>query len=1108
MTRGIRSRARGISLSAVTITALSILALAIPAAGQAVVDIEGVTPQQLPDYDSRASVAPSADQLAAANALGADVSWNRFGVASSVSNGGAFIAKGLQAPDAVSAARNWLEANKVLFRLDSTDSLVAVTSKPFTGTTNDYAIVFRQQADGVASTDGIATVALVGSRDAGWNVAYASSSLAGGSTEATGDVELAPAEAWAQAAQDAGMNVSVVDVAAQTTNADGTTLVVRGMSQVQHVKRAVFATPHEGARAAYDATVTAGTGGNLKSYQLVVDAQTGDLLYRQNQVDNLTDNPTWLAPRHSMPYNPMNAYPWNYPTTDGRSLFCWTATAGCQVVASDNPATNSYPGGVASKVPWDVQLDVAGTNLGTTATVGNNVDDARVWSGSHGIYGNPALVRETSATRDYQPPFTDAWYTSQCNPDNVNATINPLGNDIEASTTSLFVGHNIMHDWAYYLGFDEGHWNAQQYNNGVTTVDPSPPPGGPVLAPLGNDGLIGNAQSGAASGSRDNANMSTGADGQHPTTNQFVWQPLAGSFYAPCVDGAYDFSVFGHEYGHLIENRMIGKGVGARQGTHAGSMGEAFGDFDALAAFNELHLPVPVGSTKYTEGAYATGNPYNGIRDFLAGEPMGGQFPAPSQNPHTDPLNYGNFGFDIVGTEVHADGEIWVAVQIALRELFLTNAKSHGFPAPTDALDISCARGQTAPDQCPGDRRWIQDYYDAMVLMPRGTTMIQARDAMLAADLARYTADPAWGDNHDLLWQGFAMYGFGNTSNTVSNGDANPVPAFDAPASVINNATINFSVDSKEGSAVPVNAQIFVGDYSARSTAIADTNPATVSDGTNATSNLDNVVPILPNGAGSLAGGTTDANQRWEYYNFVAVAPGYGHVRFRVKNLKAGEVRNITIHMPTNYASAAQGATITTDAPATGTNVTPASLIDDNEGTSNIQSCTPTATCLVPVNGRWVVIKLGNTAGIEINRLGVSAMFSSRFVGLRSFDAYSCRAGKVAANPTCDGSIDAGWTKIITGPVDSFPGVNPRPGTQDESLRYFTASPQPVATHVKFVVTNNQCTGQPSFQGDQDLDPANNAECRTGIRRSEVHTAEIEVFAAKPTADGTLVSTG
>ena len=46
----------------------------------------------------------------------------------------------------------------------------------------------------------------------------------------------------------------------------------------------------------------------------------------------------------------------------------------------------------------------------------------------------------------------------------------------------MFVGHNRMHDFSYYLGFDEGHWNAQQYNNGVTTVDPTPPPGGPTCS--------------------------------------------------------------------------------------------------------------------------------------------------------------------------------------------------------------------------------------------------------------------------------------------------------------------------------------------------------------------------------------------------------------------------------------------------------------------------------------------------------------------------------------------------------------------------------------------------------------------------------------------------
>ena len=728
MLRHAGARQRAPRYGAVLIAALSVVALALPSAGRSVVSIEGQTPEALPDYDSRASLAPSAEQLAAADALGADVTWNRFGVASSVSKAGDYVAKALQAPDAVTAARNWLDANKVLFGLDSTDSLVAVTSNPFRGTTNDYAIVFRQQTDGVL-TDAVATVAVVGSKDAGWGVTYASSSLSGGSAETTGNVELAPAEAWTEAANDAGVTASIMDVTSQTTKDGATTLTVEGLSQPQHVKKSAFSTPHKGARAAYDASVTTTKDGDIQSYQVVVDAETGALLYRQSQVDYFASNPTWLAPRHSMPYNSLNAFPWNYPTTDGRSLFCWTAAPGCEVIAGDDPATNTYPAGVASKQPWDVQATSAGFTATANTTWGNNVDDARVWSGGH-TYGSATSVRATSATRDYQPAFTDAWYVSGCNPDNVNAAINPLGNDIEASTVSLFVGHNVMHDWAYYLGFDEGHWNAQQYNNGVTTVDPYPVPGGPAAVPLGNDGLLGNAQSGAATGSRDNANMGTGADGQRPQTNQFLWQPLAASFYAPCVDGAYDFSVFGHEYGHLIENRMIGKGVGARQGNAAGAMGEAFGDFDALAAFNELHLPVPAGADHYTEGAYATGNGYNGIRDFLAGRPMGGAFPKPGQNPDTDPLNYSDFGFDNVGPEVHADGEIWVAVQMDLRDLLLSRN-----PSPGEATDVACARGRLVASECPGDRQWIQDYYDAMVLMPRNATMIQARDAMLAADV-------------------------------------------------------------------------------------------------------------------------------------------------------------------------------------------------------------------------------------------------------------------------------------------------------------------------------------------------------------------------------------
>ena len=1076
--------------------ALALLALTLTPSSFGIVNLDDGTTDQMSDFDARGASAPTADQLAAASSVAGKVQWTRFGTPAQIFHRGGYLATGVRAPNAAAAARVYLASHKTLFGLSSIRHLRLMTAESMRGAPNVHAVSFRQAFGRVLSADGVVTVAVVKTKHA-WKVLYASSSLTP-DAGLSGKQKLSPLSAWLRAARAAGIHVSRENAAAYGKTADGGLAIsALGVSGVETVKPIAFGTPRHGALRAYDTIVTKSLQGDQNQYRVIVDAATGRLLYRQSQTFNLADNPTWKGFDISPPYNPINAYPWNYPSTDTRETFCWTATAGCTTVVGDDPATNTYPGGVASKQPWDVQATLAGFTGTANTTWGNNVDDARVWSSADvhnsAAYGSPTLVRATSATRDYGPAWTNAWFNSQCDPSQVNATTNPLGNDIEASTASMFVGHNRMHDFSYYLGFDEGHWNSQQYNNGVTTNDPTPPPGGPTIAaPLGNDGLLGNAQSGAATGSRDNANMSTGADGTHATTNQFVWQPLAGSFYAPCVDGAYDFGVYGHEFGHMIENRMIAKGVGTRQGTHAGSMGEAFGDFDAIEAFNALHLPVLPGTDRYTEGAYATGNGYNGIRDFLAGRPMGGEWPVPSHNPDTDPLNYGNFGFDIVGTEVHADGEIWVAVEIDLRDLFLQR-----YPSSGAAEDLACVHGRQATNTCPGDRRWIQDYYDSMVIMPRGPTMTQARDAMLAADLARFG-----GANQDLIWQGFGMRGFGPHSFTASNADANPVPDFSSP--MANNATVNFFADSKDGSAVPVNAQIFVGDYSARSTQIADTNPATVNAGTDATGNLDNTAQFVPIGAGSLAGN----NERWQYYNFVAVAPGYGHVRFRMKRLQAGETRNVTIHMPTNFASAAQGATVTTDAPATGTNVTPNNLIDDNEGTSNTQSCTPTATCLVPVNGRWVVIALGGApaTGVSVNRLGVSAMFSSRFVGLRSFDAYVCRAGRVAANLTCDGNIADGWTKIITGPDDSFPGVNPRPGTQDESLRYFAASQQLLATHVKFVVTNNQCTGQPSYHGDQDLDPNNNAECRTGIRQSEVHTAEVEVFGSKPSVDGVLVT--
>jgi hypothetical protein len=71
--------------------------------------------------------------------------------------------------------------------------------------------------------------------------------------------------------------------------------------------------------------------------------------------------------------------------------------------------------------------------------------------------------------------------------------------------------------------------------------------------------------------------------------------------------------------------------------------------------------------------------------------------------------------------------------------------------------------------------------------------------------------------------------------------------------------------------------------------------------------------------------------------------------------------------------------------------------------------------------------------------------------------------------------------------------------------------PKTTATHVRLVVRSNQCTGQESFQGDQDNDPLNNSDCITGIpgvlpgRGTEVHAAELQVWSSNPDVDGAIV---
>ena len=87
--------------------------------------------------------------------------------------------------------------------------------------------------------------------------------------------------------------------------------------------------------------------------------------------------------------------------------------------------------------------------------------------------------------------------------------------------------HNRMHDFPTGSGSPRPTGATQASNFGLTEAFRE------------NDPVVGDVRAGALiPGVRDNANMFTLPDGQSSVTNMYLWQPFAGSFYAPCVDGA------------------------------------------------------------------------------------------------------------------------------------------------------------------------------------------------------------------------------------------------------------------------------------------------------------------------------------------------------------------------------------------------------------------------------------------------------------------------------------------------------------------------------------------------------------------------------------------
>lgn len=741
-------------------------------------------------------------------------------------------------------------------------------------------------------------------------------------------------------------------------------------------------TPANGPRAAFAVTLssTSDAAAAPTAFTTYVDARTGDVLVREDLVDFDTDNPKW-AVFAATPPGP-------------RQTWCLTSTSGCVRTVSDPVTGQAYDVNIATGTPT---FTSNGNSANTVLNLGA---------------GTPPTQATPSPTRDYLYSFTDQWQQARCDP---AVFTSAQRNDADAAITNLFVMHNRMHDWAYHLGFTEATWNLQAVNIG---------PDG-----LGGDAEQGRAQAGALSGSRNNANQGTPRDGLMPTTNMFLWQPIAGSAYPPCVDGDYDMTVIGHEYTHAISNRMIAgpnSGIGSFQG---GAMGESWSDLMAGEYLTEYGFQAP-GDSPFVTGGYVTGNIDNGIRNYdMTGSP----------------LNYSDVGYDRGGPAVHQDGEIWSATNMRIRSAFLDR-----YGAGTPQLQAQCADGLVEAGACPGNRRWAQVVFDSFLLQASNQfSMLDMRDNMLAADLVRFG-----GANQDILWNNFAESGMGTDASSGPS-DTEPVPSFASPHA--DNATVTLRPLGESFGAV---ISLYVGDWEARATPVADTDPATP---------VGDTFQIVPD----------------TRFRFTAVGAGYGHHRFNAQ-FQPGQVGPLTLNLAPNLASSAAGAA------ASGDGINLDKIVDDTEATN--------WASLDGVEGRQVTIDLAGDHPLALRQVKVSAMLrpaisgdadpgaQNAFSALRSFEILTCN-GIVD-----DCTQDSAYSLAYTSAPDAFPAGAYRPFSPQINLRSFDVNAS-AATHLRIRVVHSQCTGGPLYAGEQDNDPRAETDCATASpAATQVRIAEVQAF--------------
>ena len=478
----------------------------------------------------------------------------------------------------------------------------------------------------------------------------------------------------------------------------------------------------------------------VNAYYIIVDAQKGTLLWRKNVTEDQTEAATYNV--YVNPNAMVNVAENPFPLTPGPVTIGGNAQGAAISRTSITRIGNEAPytfnnNGWISNAGNETDGNALEAGLDRDPTNGVDVTNGRAVGASRTFNFPVNPLNPGTNTGDVPVPAGEP--ASGC-----TTIVQPHGmvDAQRAAVTQLFYVSNWYHDELYRLGFTEQARNFQASNFGRGGVE--------------NDRVSGEAQD--CSGT-NNANFGTLADGNRGRMQMYLWTGPT-----PDLDGDFDAEVIIHEFSHGLSNRLHGNASGLSTNMSRG-MGEGWSDFYAHSLLSEPSDPINGvysmgGYDTYLGAAGYTNNYYYGIRRYPKAVMAftGGANNKP-HNAYTfsylnsncgSLMNNTNFAFARgpfgVATcdAVHNAGEIW-----------------------SSALWEARAKYVARLGWADGNRRMLQFVTDGMKLAPLGPTMLQERDAIIAAAQASGLSSNDIAD----LWAGFAIRGMGFSATVVN---ANP----------------------------------------------------------------------------------------------------------------------------------------------------------------------------------------------------------------------------------------------------------------------------------------------------------------------------------------------